>query len=48
MCHSLNNTVLASPRFLIPLIEMHQQEDGSINIPEVLRPYMNGKERIGV
>ncbi|RNC82307.1 MAG: serine--tRNA ligase [Phycisphaera sp.] len=47
-CHSLNNTVLASPRFLIPLIEMHQQEDGSINIPEVLRPYMNGKKRIGV
>lgn len=46
-CHSLNNTVLASPRFLIPLIEMHQQEDGSIAIPAPLRPYMGGQERIG-
>lgn len=46
-CHSLNNTVLASPRFLIPLIEMHQNADGSITIPEVLRPYMNGQEKIG-
>ncbi|MEO0630488.1 MAG: serine--tRNA ligase [Planctomycetota bacterium] len=45
-CHSLNNTVLASPRFLIPLIEMYQNEDGSVTIPEVLRPYMNGAERI--
>ncbi|MDE1037686.1 MAG: serine--tRNA ligase [Phycisphaerales bacterium] len=40
--HSLNNTVLASPRILIPLLEMHQQEDGSIAIPECLQPYMNG------
>ena len=40
--HSLNNTVLASPRILIPLLEMHQQEDGSIAIPECLHPYMNG------
>jgi seryl-tRNA synthetase len=46
-CHSLNNTVLASPRFLIPLIEMNQNADGSITIPEVLRAYMNGQERIG-
>jgi seryl-tRNA synthetase len=46
-CHSLNNTVLASPRFLIPLLENHQQADGSIAIPEPLRPYMNGQERIG-
>ncbi|MEO1008595.1 MAG: serine--tRNA ligase [Planctomycetota bacterium] len=46
-CHSLNNTVLASPRFLIPLLEMHQQADGSIKIPEPLRPYMNGQEFIG-
>lgn len=45
-CHSLNNTVLASPRFLIPLLEMHQQSDGSIRVPEVLRPYMGGMERI--
>lgn len=46
-CHSLNNTVLASPRVLIPLLEMHQQRDGSVVIPAVLRPYMGGRERIG-
>lgn len=46
-CHSLNNTVLASPRFLIPLLEIHQQEDGTVRIPEPLRPYMNGQETIG-
>lgn len=46
-CHSLNNTVLASPRFLIPLLEMHQNADGSVTIPEALRPYMGGKSRIG-
>jgi len=44
--HSLNNTALASPRILVPIIENYQQEDGSIVIPEVLRPYMNGQERI--
>jgi seryl-tRNA synthetase len=46
-CHSLNNTVAASPRILIPLIEMHQQADGSIAIPAPLRPHMGGRERIG-
>jgi len=46
-CWSLNNTVIASPRILIPLLEMHQQEDGSIEIPEVLQPYMGGRTRIG-
>ncbi|MCC6678477.1 MAG: serine--tRNA ligase [Phycisphaerales bacterium] len=46
-CHSLNNTVLASPRVLIPLLEMHQNADGSVTIPEVLRPYMGGKHKIG-
>lgn len=46
-CHSLNNTVAASPRILIPLLEMHQNEDGSVNIPEPLRPYLQGRERIG-
>ncbi len=46
-CHSLNNTVLASPRFLIPLLENHQNADGSITIPEPLRPYMNGRSKIG-
>jgi len=40
--HSLNNTVLASPRILIPLLEIHQQKDGSVSIPEFLQPYMNG------
>ena len=40
--HSLNNTVLASPRILIPLLEMHQQKDGSVSIPACLQPYMNG------
>lgn len=46
-CHSLNNTVLASPRVLIPILENHQNADGSVTIPEVLRPYMGGRERIG-
>lgn len=46
-CYSLNNTVAASPRILIPLLEMHQNADGSVNIPEPLRPYMNGRTRIG-
>ncbi len=46
-CHSLNNTVLASPRILIPILEMYQNADGSVTIPAVLRPYMGGKERIG-
>jgi seryl-tRNA synthetase len=47
VAHSLNNTVAASPRILIPLVEMYQNEDGSITIPEPLRPYMNGQTRIG-
>jgi len=42
--HSLNNTVLASPRILIPLLEMHQQADGSVNIPSCLHAFMNGIE----
>lgn len=45
--HSLNNTAIAMPRILVPLVENFQQEDGSIIIPEVLRPYMGGKEKIG-
>ncbi len=44
--HTLNNTVIASPRILIPLLEVYQQEDGSVIVPEVLRPYMDGIERI--
>ncbi len=43
---TLNNTVLASPRAIIALVENNYQEDGSIKIPEVLRPYMGGKEKI--
>ena len=45
-CHTLNNTVIASPRILIPIIELYQNADGSITIPKVLRPYMGGKESI--
>lgn len=45
-CYTLNNTAVASPRILIPLLENHQQEDGSIRIPPALRPYMNGLERL--
>ncbi|MBR7172628.1 MAG: serine--tRNA ligase [Clostridia bacterium] len=44
--HTLNNTVLASPRGLIALIENNYNEDGSITVPEVLRPYMGGKTKI--
>ena len=44
--HTLNNTVVATPRGLIALIENNYNEDGSITVPEVLRPYMGGKERI--
>jgi len=42
-CHSLNNTVIASPRVLIALMENHQQADGSIRIPEALQPYLGGE-----
>jgi seryl-tRNA synthetase len=45
-CHTLNNTVIASPRILIPLLELNQNADGTVTIPEALRPYMNGRERI--
>ena len=44
--HTLNNTVVAPPRMLIALLENHLQADGSVVIPEVLRPYMGGKEVI--
>ncbi len=43
--HSLNNTALATPRILISIIENNQNEDGSITVPEVLRPYL-GKDKI--
>ena len=44
--HTLNNTVVAPPRMLIAFLENNLQEDGSVRIPEVLRPYMGGKEKI--
>jgi len=44
--HTLNNTVVASPRALIALMENFQEKDGSIAIPKVLQPYMGGKKRI--
>ncbi|HYT28738.1 MAG TPA: serine--tRNA ligase [Ktedonobacteraceae bacterium] len=44
--HTLNNTAIASPRILLPLFEIHQQPDGSVRIPEALRPYMGGQEYI--
>lgn len=45
-CHTLNNTVIASPRILIPLLELNQQADGSVTIPKALRAYMGGRDRI--
>ena len=44
LVHTLNNTCLATPRGLIALIENNYNEDGSINVPKALRPYMGGKE----
>src|SRR5687768_15046232 len=44
--HTLNNTVVASPRILIPILELYQNADGTVTIPEALRPYMNGRARI--
>ena len=45
-CHTLNNTVVASPRILIPVLENYQNADGTVTVPEALRKYMNGLERI--
>ena len=45
--HTLNNTVVAPPRMLIAFLENNLNEDGCVRIPEALRPYMGGKERIG-
>jgi len=44
--HTLNNTVIASPRVLIPVLELYQNADGTVTVPEVLRPYMGQMERI--
>ncbi|HEY1037313.1 MAG TPA: serine--tRNA ligase [Candidatus Paceibacterota bacterium] len=45
--HSLNCTAIPTPRILVSLIENYQQEDGTIRLPEILRPYMANKEVIG-
>lgn len=46
ICHTLNNTLIASPRILIPILELNQTSEGTVKIPEVLVPYMNGIEEI--
>lgn len=45
--HTLNGSGLALPRTMVAILENYQNEDGSVTIPEVLRPYMGGQERIG-
>ena len=45
--HTLNNTVVASPRILIPILENYQNADGTVTVPKALRPYMGGRETIG-
>jgi seryl-tRNA synthetase len=45
--YTLNNTAVASPRILIPLLENHQREDGTVRIPAALQPYMRGLETLG-
>ena len=47
-CHTLNNTVIASPRILIPLLELYQNADGSVTVPKALRGYLGGMERIAL
>ena len=44
--HTLNNTCIASPRILIAILECYQNADGTVTIPEILRPYMGGKDTI--
>ncbi|MCL4153620.1 UNVERIFIED_CONTAM: hypothetical protein GTU68_022940 [Idotea baltica] len=46
-CHTLNNTVAASTRLLLAILENHQNADGTVTIPEPLRVYMGGRERMG-
>ena len=46
LAHSLNNTAIATSRVLIAILENNQNKDGSVNIPKVLIPYMNGKNKI--
>ena len=44
--HTLNNTVVAPPRMLIAFLENNLNEDGSVNVPKALQPYMGGKEKL--
>ena len=46
LVHTLNGSGVALPRLMVALLEQHQNADGSVTIPEVLRPYMNGQERL--
>ena len=46
LCHTLNNTCVAPPRMLIAFLENNLQADGTVLIPEVLRPYMGGKDKL--
>ncbi len=45
-CHTLNNTAVATPRILIPLLENRQRADGSVYVPQALRPYLGGKAEL--
>ena len=45
-CYTLNNTAIAVPRVLISILELYQNPDGTVTVPDVLRPYMGGRERI--
>ena len=45
--HTLNNTALASTRMIIALVENHQQADGTVRVPEALRPFIGGRETLG-
>ena len=46
-CHTLNNTVAASTRMLLAILENHQRADGTVGVPEPLRAYLGGRESIG-
>ncbi len=46
LCHTLNGSGVALPRLMVALLEQHQNADGSVTIPAVLRPYMNGQEKL--
>ena len=46
LAHTLNNTVVAPPRMLIAFLENNLNDDGSVNVPVALRPYMGGKEKL--